>query len=72
MYRFTSFLASALAGGEWSDSRPGRFIAGERVLGTYWIGGWVDPRSYMDDVEKRKFFTLPGFDFRSLGRPTRS
>jgi hypothetical protein len=26
----------------------------------------------VDDVEKRKFFTLPGFEFRPLGRPVRS
>jgi hypothetical protein len=38
------FLTSALAGGEWSASRPGRLIPGERAPGTHWIG-WVDPRS---------------------------
>jgi hypothetical protein len=44
---------------EWSASRPGRFNPGERVPGTDWIGGWVDPRVGLDDVEKRKFLTLP-------------
>jgi hypothetical protein len=29
---------------------------------TYWIGGWVDPRAGLDNVEKRKFFTLPGLE----------
>jgi hypothetical protein len=29
----------------------------------------VDPRAGLDDVEKRKFLTLPGFELRSLGRP---
>jgi hypothetical protein len=24
----------------------------ERVPGTHWIGGWVDPRAGLDDVEK--------------------
>jgi hypothetical protein len=42
------FLTSALAGGEWSASRPGRFTAWERALGTHWIGGWVDPRAGLD------------------------
>jgi hypothetical protein len=46
------FLTSALVGGEWSASRPGRFIPTERVPGTHWIGGWVDPRAGLDDVEK--------------------
>jgi hypothetical protein len=38
------FLTSALAGGEWSSSRPGRFIPGERVSSTHWIGGWLDSK----------------------------
>jgi hypothetical protein len=29
------FLASALVGGEWSVSRPCRFIPGDRTPGTY-------------------------------------
>jgi hypothetical protein len=43
---------SALAGSEWSASRPGRFITEERAPGTHWIGCWVDPRVGLDDVEK--------------------
>jgi hypothetical protein len=39
---------------------------------THWIGGWVDPRAGMGNVEKRKFLTLPGLQLRSLGRPARS
>jgi hypothetical protein len=31
---------------------------GERVPGTHWIGGWVDPRAGFDDMEKRKFLIL--------------
>jgi hypothetical protein len=65
-------LTSALAGGEWSASRPCRLTPGERVPGTHWIGGWVGPRAGLDDVEKRKFFTLPGLELRPLGRPARS
>jgi hypothetical protein len=68
MYR-SSFLTSALAGGEWSASRPGRFTHGERVPGTQWIGSWVDLRAGLVDVEKRKFLILPGLELRPLGRP---
>jgi hypothetical protein len=32
----------------------------------------VGPRTGMDDVEKRKFLILPGFELRPLGRPVRS
>jgi hypothetical protein len=46
------FLTSALAGGKWSASRPGRFKFGERAASTRWIGGWVDPRPGLDNVEK--------------------
>jgi hypothetical protein len=53
------FLTSALAGGELSSSRPCRFTPG-----THWIGGWVDPRADLDDMENRKFFTLPGLELR--------
>jgi hypothetical protein len=30
--------------------------------GTHFIGGWVDPRAGLDDMEKWKFFTLPGLE----------
>jgi hypothetical protein len=60
------FLTSALVGGEWSTSRPGRFTLGERVHGTHWIGGWVDLRVGLDDLEKRKFLTLSGLELLSL------
>jgi hypothetical protein len=33
-----AFLTSELDGGEWSASRPGRFIPTERTRGTHWIG----------------------------------
>jgi hypothetical protein len=47
-------LTSAIARGEWSASHPGCFITGERAR--------VDPRASLEDVEKRKFFTLPGLE----------
>jgi hypothetical protein len=61
------FLTSALVTGEWSTSRPG-----ERAPGTHWIGGWVDLRAGLDDLEKRKFLTPPGLELRPLSRPARS
>jgi hypothetical protein len=66
------FLTSALAGGEWSASRPGCFIPWERAPGTHWIGAWVGPRAGFDNVEKWKFLTLPGLELRPLSRPARS
>jgi hypothetical protein len=60
-------LTSALVGGEWSASLPCRFTPG-----IHSIGGWVDHRASLDDVEKRKFLTLPGLELRPLGRPARS
>jgi hypothetical protein len=46
------FLTSVLAGGELLPSRPGRFTPGERAPSTHWIGGWMDPRAGLDDLEK--------------------
>jgi hypothetical protein len=45
-----ALLTSALDGGEWAASRPGRFIP--RVLdpGTYWLGGGVG-LSYREGTE---------------------
>jgi hypothetical protein len=63
------FLTSALAGGEWSASRPVRFTLRERAPGIHWIGGRVDPKAGLHDVEKRKFLTLLGLELRPLGRP---
>jgi hypothetical protein len=54
MYSSTHSLTSALGGGEWSASRPGRFAPRERAPGTHWIGGWVGPRAVLDAVVKRK------------------
>jgi hypothetical protein len=51
-------LASALVGGEWSASRPYRFTPGERSPGIHWIGGWMDPRPGLDNVERRLYRNL--------------
>jgi hypothetical protein len=59
-------LTSALAGDEWSASRPGSFTPC-----THWIGGWVNPKAGLDDLKKRTFWTLPRLELRPLGRPAR-
>jgi hypothetical protein len=46
------FLASALAGGEWSPSRFYRFTPGGIPPGPHWIGGWVGPGAGLDDMKK--------------------
>jgi hypothetical protein len=46
------FLTSALVGGEWSASRTNLFSPWERVPVTDWIGGSVDLRAGLDDMEK--------------------
>jgi hypothetical protein len=66
------FLTSALVGGEWSASCPGRFTSGERVSDKLCIGGWVGPRAGLDDMEKGKYLPLPGLELRPLGHPARS
>jgi hypothetical protein len=50
-----AFLTSALDGGEWSRSRPGRFIPGERASDINWIGVWVSPRSSLERWRAEKF-----------------
>jgi hypothetical protein len=64
-------LTSALVGGEWSASRPGRFTLGERAPGTHCLGGWMGHRVSLDDVEKRKFLTLRVSNSGSIGHPAR-
>jgi hypothetical protein len=44
----------------------------ERAPDTHWIGRWVDLRAGLDDLENRKFLTLPGLELQLLGRPARS
>jgi hypothetical protein len=62
MHRSTFFLTSAIVGADWSASCPCRLTPGERTPGTHLIEGWVGPRADLDDVEKRKFLTLPGLN----------
>jgi hypothetical protein len=62
MYRSTFFLTSALDGGERLASRSFRFTPGERDCGTHNTGGWGTTEAVLDDVEKRKSFTLLGLE----------
>jgi hypothetical protein len=47
-YGSTHSLTSALDGGEWSASFPGRFTLRERDPVTHWIGGWVGLGTVLD------------------------
>jgi hypothetical protein len=62
------FLTSAIVGDEWLASRPSSFTPGERTPGTHCLGGLVDPKTGLDDVERRKIVPSPEFEFRPLGR----
>jgi hypothetical protein len=66
------FLTSALVGGGWSASLPIPLYPLERAPGTHFIGGWVVPKSGLDDMEKWKIFTLLGLELPPPGRPARS
>jgi hypothetical protein len=60
-------LTSALDGGEWSASRPGRFTPRESVSVTHWRGGWVGLRAGLDTVVKKK---IPSPCWNSNSRPS--
>jgi hypothetical protein len=49
--------------------KPLPFYPRETVPGTIWIGGWVGPKAGFDQVEKRKFLTLPGLELQTLSHP---
>jgi hypothetical protein len=49
-YSSYSFTTSALDGGEWSASRPGRAF----TPGTHCTGGWVDPRAGLNTEDRGK------------------
>jgi hypothetical protein len=60
------FLASAQVGGEWSASRACRFTPGEKPpISIGYEAGWT-PEPGLDDVENRKYLTLPGLELQPL------
>jgi hypothetical protein len=61
------FETSALVGGEWSPSHPGPLTPG-----SHWIGGWMGPRTGLEDMENRKFLPLRELELQCLGRPART
>jgi hypothetical protein len=61
-----TFLTLALDGGEWPNSRSGRFTSGERALIVYCTGGYVGPRASLDAVGKER--TLSSACNRNPGR----
>lgn len=52
-YNTPEFFTSELDTGEWSDSPPGCFTLTERLLGTLWLGGWVELRDFLDATWKK-------------------
>jgi hypothetical protein len=48
------FLTSALAGGEWSAPCSSCFIPGEAAPSIQRIGGWVGPRTGLEDLQSRR------------------
>jgi hypothetical protein len=55
-------LTAALVRDEWSALRPSRLTSGECVHGNHWIGGWMGPRTGLDDVERSKILNLSGLE----------
>jgi hypothetical protein len=56
IYSSYSFMTSALDGGEWSASRPGRALA----PGSYWTGGWLGLRGGLDREARVKILFASG------------
>jgi hypothetical protein len=46
------FLTLTPVAGVWSALCHCHFTSGERGPGTHWMGGWLDPRAGLDDLEK--------------------
>jgi hypothetical protein len=55
MYRSTSWRRVV-------SFMPRPLYARERAPGSNWIGGWVDPRAGLDDLQKKKYLTLTGLE----------
>jgi hypothetical protein len=51
---------------------PRPLYPGDGAHGTHWIGGLVNPRAGLDDMNKSKFLLPSGLELRLPGRPARS
>jgi hypothetical protein len=73
MYISYSFLDSALDGGEWSASRPGRALAPGKgpPVPIVQVAGWAPEPVWTQKLEEN-LLPLPGIEPRSPGRPVRS
>jgi hypothetical protein len=65
-------MTTAVGGASGQFQAPVVLPSGVRAPGIHWMGGLVDFGAGLDDVEKRKFLTLPGLELRHLGRPGRN
>jgi hypothetical protein len=65
------FLTSALVGGQWSASCPGRFMLRERTPRYPLDRRLGGPQAGLDDIEKLKFLALLGLKLRPLSRSAR-
>jgi hypothetical protein len=63
------FLTSALVGGGWSASLPGRFTPRERAPDNHSIGDRVGYGTGLDDLERRKILSLIGLELLPLSNP---
>jgi hypothetical protein len=72
VYKNHVFLISTLPEVKCSASRPGRLTPEGRASGTHRIGGWVHPRTGLNNVERKKTLPQPGLELQTLGRPARS
>jgi hypothetical protein len=68
--RSTHSFPSALDGGDWSASRPGRSTRMERAPGTHQIGSWMGSTASLDAMVRRKFPAPTGT--RTPDHPARS
>jgi hypothetical protein len=67
-YSSYSFTNSAVVGGEWSASRPGRALPPwKKNTDTHWTGGWAGPRAGLDtDITEKFLLSLLGIELPSL------
>jgi hypothetical protein len=74
MYSSYSFLTSALDGGEWSASRPGRALAQGKGLRVPIVqeAGWAPELVSTQRLEDKILSPLPGIESRSPVRPDRT